>query len=38
MSGGSPVIFLERPISLAFVVMATLTIAAIVWRKARPAK
>lgn len=38
MSGGSPLIFLERPISLAFVALATLTIAAIIWRKARPAK
>ena len=32
MSGGSPMIFVERPISLLFVAMAALTLAAMIWR------
>ena len=32
MSGGSPMIFVERPISLLFVAMAVLTLAAMIWR------
>ncbi len=32
MSGGSPMIFVERPISLVFVLLAALTLAAMIWR------
>ena len=38
MSGGSPIIFFERPISLVFVALATLTLLGIVWRSVRPAR
>ncbi|MGD1878211.1 MAG: tripartite tricarboxylate transporter permease [Kiloniellaceae bacterium] len=35
MSGGSPMIFIERPISLLFVVLAALTLALLLWRGVR---
>lgn len=35
MSGGNPVIFLERPISLVFVGLAALTLVAMIWRGVR---
>lgn len=35
MSDGSPIIFLERPISLAFVALAAITIAALIFNIAR---
>lgn len=38
MSGGSPIIFVERPISAVFVALATLTVLGIVWRSVRPAR
>jgi Uncharacterized protein conserved in bacteria len=38
MSGGSPMIFVERPISLVFVALATATVAGIVWQSLRPTR
>lgn len=35
MSGGSPMIFLERPISLVFVLLAAMTLALLLWRGVR---
>lgn len=35
LSGGSPMIFLERPISLVFVLMAAVTLALLLWQGVR---